>query len=295
MSSVSAWLAERRALRILAIATLFPFGLLSLVSSALVVMVTMLRGWREAGIDGVVALLALSALVTALGGHWQVIASGAALSWSLALLLGSLAGRYRTLTLPLQVLVLVGMAAVLFAPLLLGDVVAFWEPRLELLAKALREAGLEVGDPAAFRLLAPLMTGLLAASAVISSCLALLLGAWFAARARGLPFAPLFLELRMGAVLGILAAIVGVAAALDLGWLADGLVLVIGTGFAMQGLAVLHWQLRAREWPRLLLLLVYLPLLFGPVAMALAWMAYAAVGFIDNAFDLRRGATDVIK
>ncbi|RMF96694.1 MAG: hypothetical protein D6727_07440 [Gammaproteobacteria bacterium] len=295
VTGAGAWLVQRRALRVLAIAVLFPFGLLSLLSGALVVMVTMLRGWREAGADCVLALLALTALVAAAGGSWPVLAGGAALSWGLALVLGATAARYRTLTLPLQLLVLLGTAAVLLAPLLLGDVVAFWAPRLEALARALGEAGIEVGEPAAFRLLAPLMTGLVAASAVLSSSIALLLGAWFAARTMGQAFAPWFLQLRMGAVLGILAAAAGIAAGLELGWLADALVLVLGTGFALQGLAVLHWQVSVRGWPGPLLVLVYLPLLLGPVAMALAWMAYAAIGFIDNAFGLRRGGTDMLK
>ena len=56
------------------------------------------------------------------------------------------------------------------------------------------------------------MTGLIAVSAVTSSVVALVLGSWWSSAAGGPAFAPMFLSVRMGAVLGILAGPRGLAA-----------------------------------------------------------------------------------
>lgn len=295
MTSPAAWLAERRVPRILFVAGLFPFGLLGLLSAALVVMTAILRGWRLALEDCLAALLVLLALILVVAGSWQALVLSAGLSWGSAVLLGALAGRHASLTLPLQVLVLLGTAGVLLFAVLVGDPVAFWEPVLETLTAQLGELGLRFEDPGGLNRLAPSMTGLVAASAVVSSSLALVLGSWWAATAGGPRFATAFLGIRMGVVLGIIAALAGLAVLFGLGWLPASLLLVIGTGFAVQGIAVLHWQARARNWPWPVLAAVYLPLLFGPVLIALAWLIFAAVGFIDNWYGLRRGGTDVIK
>ena len=81
----------------------------------------------------------------------------------------------------------------------------------------------------------------------------------------------------------------------NLGWLPANLLMVLGSGFAVQGLAVLHWQARARNWPWPIMFMVYLPLLFGPIMISVAWLLFAALGFVDNWYGLRRAGTDVLK
>ena len=295
MKSFGSWLAERRFPRILLIAGTFPLGLLGVVSPAAVVMTAIVRGWRTALEDAVLALLVLAGVVLAAGGSLQILLLSGAFTWGSALALGSATGHFASLTLPVQVLILVGAAGVIVFGAVVGDVVAFWEPMLQTFAVQLGELGVEFADPAVLAPLAPVMTGLAAISIISGSVIALLLGSWWAAGASGPGFAAMFLRLRMGLVLGIATAIAGIAALLNTGWMANSLLLVLGTGFALQGIAVLHWQARARHWPWPLLALVYLPLLLGPIMISLALLIFAAVGFVDNWYGLRRGRIDVIK
>ncbi len=295
MSRLGIWLAERRTLRILFAATLFPLGLLSIVSAAAIVMTTVLRGWRIAIEDSLAALLLLLGLVALVGGSVPALLVSAALGWGTAIVLGGLVGRYGSITLPVQVVVLVAATGVLGFAVLVDDPYRFWLPVMGQLVTQLNQLGLDLAGPEALRPLAPMLAGIVAASLVMSSILALLLGTWWASAAGGPGFAWMFLQLRLGVVLGAAAAVAGLAAGLGLGWAAYGLVLVFGTAFALQGLAVLHWQARARDWGWPVLLAVYLPLLFGPLVISMAWLLWAMVGFVDNAFGLRRNGADVIK
>jgi hypothetical protein len=138
------------------------------------------------------------------------------------------------------------------------------------------------------------MTGLVAASAVSSSLLALVIGAWWAGDAGGPGLGEMFVRLRLGRVVGLATAVLGLLAAVGIDGLPGSLLLVLGTGFAVQGLAVAHWHARARGWPRVLLVLLYLPLLLGPSVAAVAWFFLASLGFVDNWYSLRRRDEDVI-
>ena len=89
----------------------------------------------------------------------------------------------------------------------------------------------------------------------------------------------------------------GVASLADGSQLTSDLLLVLATGFVLQGLAVIHWQFHARKWPGAFLLLVYLPMLpvlAGPAVAAGAWLSVAAIGFIDNWFVLRRSNENMV-
>jgi hypothetical protein len=288
VASFGQWLIERRLPRILVIAALFPAGLFGLVSAGAVVLTAELRGWQLALQDSAVAMALLLVVSVVAGGEPLAVFLGASLSWGLALALGSLTGMYRSLILPVQLLLLAGVAGVLLFHASVGDTTAFWERSLSLFAEELAAMGIELGQPDALAVLAPTMTGAVAASAVLASLLALVLGAWWAGAAGGPRFGEMFVGLRLGRIVGGLTAVLGVASFAGLGSLPADLLLVVAMGFAAQGLAVIHWQARAREWPRAILVLVYLPLLLGPSVFALGWFAVAALGFVDNWYSLRR-------
>lgn len=294
MAGFAHWVARHRLPRVACIAGLFPLWVLSLFSAALVAMTAQLKGGRVAAEDAAMAGVLLLAVSLAAGGDWPPVLGSAAASWGLAGLLGGLTGRYASVTLAVQVLLVLVCAAVLAFTLAVGDTTAWWTRVLAQLAGEMRGLGVELGDDAVLAPLAPLMTGLVAASAVSSSVLALVLGAWWAGAVGGPPVGEMFGRLRLGRALGIAMAVVAVLGAGGVGGLAGGLLMVLGTGFAVQGLAVLHWQARARRWPPGAVLLVYLPLLLGPSLAAIAWFLLAAVGFVDNWYSLRRHGGDVI-
>lgn len=276
-------------------AVLFPLGLLGLVSAAIVVTTAVTRDLRLAATDCLFAAVLLFGIYALAGMPWQAVLISATASWSSALIVGRLLGRYGSLTLPLQVLLVLAVIGVLAFSLATGNPVAFWEPVLQALAEQLNAMGMQAVEPNALQPLAPLMTGMVASSAVISSALALMLGASWAASAGGPPFAPMFLGLRLGSVIGGMTALAGLGTMFGPGGIPGSLLMVLATGFAVQGLAVLHWQARAQQWPWYVMVAVYFPLLLGPMAITVFWLLLAGAGFVDNWYGLRRGGADVIK
>ena len=73
------------------------------------------------------------------------------------------------------------------------------------------------------------------------------------------------------------------------GQLASNALLLLGVGFVIQGLSVVHWLVSSRGLPGLVLLPVYLPLLMGASVTIMMLLLLAMVGFVDNWYGLRRG------
>ncbi|MFQ5635720.1 MAG: hypothetical protein ACE5G3_10385, partial [Gammaproteobacteria bacterium] len=60
--------------------------------------------------------------------------------------------------------------------------------------------------------LAPMMTGMVAASIVMSSMVALIIGAWWAGGSGGPAFRNMFVSIRLGYILGGIAVLAGISA-----------------------------------------------------------------------------------
>jgi hypothetical protein len=293
MAGLAEWLAARRGARVALIALLFPMPLLAVVSTALVVLTTVTRGWRIAMQDCGGALLLLVALTALAGGFWFEIGIGATLTWLVAIVLGQLR-RSGSLTLSLQVAVLLGLAGAVAFMLWSRDPRAFWEKVLQDLTERARSAGIEVVPADLVPGAAQMMTGMMSASAVASSVAALFLGCWWAGAAGGRAFTAEFRELRMGRVIGILAGVLGVLFLTSMRPAIDDLLLVLGTGFVIQGLSVIHWHGARREWPRAWPLALYLPLALLPVLAAFELLLLALLGLADNGYSLRRSRGKVV-
>lgn len=287
------WLMRRRLLRIALIGLLFPLPLLAVVSAALVAMTTILSGWRFALQDCLGALLLLLVLTAFAGGYWVEIGVGAWLTWMVALLLGHLR-RDVSLTLALQVAVLLGLAGALAFMLWSPDPLAFWERVLGDLAERARTAGLQV-EPSDLGLgVAMVMTGMMAASAVASSLAALFLGSWWAGQHRGRTFGQEFQLLSMGRAISLLAVTLGLLFVFGVRSMVDDLLLVMATGFIVQGLSVVHWHGARRGWPTFWPLALYLPLVLLPAVAALEMLLLILVGLVDNGYSLRRSRVKVV-
>lgn len=294
---LAGWLISNRWARVILVAATFPVPFTNLLSGALLVLTVRLAGWRQAGIDGLLAFGLLAAFLAGLGGTWQLPAAAAAGFWAGSVLAGHLLDRYGSLTLPCQVLVACGAAGVLLAGLLMPDAAGFWRPVLE---ELLGQAQLPGAPPGSdwTGLVARQMNGLLAASTLVSIMLALLLGQWLASRGGGPDFGLQFASLRMGRVIGGAALAALALVLVGAGGLAGSLLLVFGVGFALQGLAVVHWTARQRRWPRAWPLAVYLPLALSPPVAGVELLLLAVLGFTDNWLSLRPGllkSGDVLK
>jgi hypothetical protein len=292
--SFGGWLANRRASRVGLIAGFLPLGLLGILSAAIVVTVAELKGWREAAIDCLIALAMLALLMMLLGGDWAQLAATGASAWVAAIALGVLTGAYASLTLSLQAILVFAMFGVIGFALIVGDPIVFWQKFLGGVIADLEQFGIEFAEPDALLALAPMMTGIVAASGISSSILALLLGSWWASRATGPDFKSMFLQIRLGYVIGIITLLASLAALLGLGFVAANLLMVLGVGFVFQGLSIVHWHAAARGWPGIYLIPVYLPFFMGGGFVVATLFLLAAIGFVDNWFGLRRTGADVV-
>lgn len=299
MSGFARWLRGHRLPRIVTIVLAFLFPLTNLVSAAVVVMTARASGWRSAAIDVVVALSLLGALLVLTSGDAGAAspgpaALGAGALWGGGLLAGGLLRRYRSADLAFQVLVIGALAGVVVANVAIPDAEAHWQPVLQALIEA---AGLPQVDglpPDWLATVAALMHGVIGASLLSTLILAMMLGLWLDRDGDGADWRRKFLELRLGRVLSLAAILAVVLLAAGRVSLGGGLLLVLGTAFAAQGLAIVHWTASERGWPRIWPLVLYVPLLLGAPPAGLVLLALALAGLVDNGFVLRRRRSNVV-
>lgn len=289
-----AWLRAHRALRIILMATLFPVPIANLLSAVLPAFIGQVSGWRQGLIDVLAALALLGGLVVLSGGNgWLAVAAGAVL-WGTALLGGDLVGRFRSMTLACQVLVMISAGGFLLADALLPPARAFWLPKL---SELVRNAGLPDGSavqPADLAPVADLMNGLLAVGGLNIAILSLVLGSSLAGAGEGPGSGAMFRQIAMGRVLAVVALLVAGAALLAPGPTWQGLLLVLGSAFVLQGLAIVHWHGAHRRWPAAWPLVLYVPMLLSPTISGAEVLGLALLGFADNWVALRRAARDVV-
>jgi hypothetical protein len=294
MAGWGSWLIEHRATRVVLIAGLFPLGLLSLVSVAVVVFDAESRGWQTTLADCAVALAILTGVVLLAGGNPVPVALSAGGSWLIAGVVGMLTGMYGSLTLPIQALVLIALLSLTLFYLLVPDSAAYWAEFLREFSRQMGELGFQVTDPELLQPLASVMTGMVAGSATLTSVVALFLGTWWGSRAGGPSFRPMFLQIRMGFVIGGVAVLAGLGAMLGAQPFSGNVLLVLAVGLAVQGLAVIHWHAVERSWPRAVFLAVYLPLFLGPSVALITLFLLTALGFMDNWYGLRRTGKSMV-
>lgn len=95
-------------------------------------------------------------------------------------------------------------------------------------------------------------------------------------------------------MLSAATVLAGLLLAAGLTSLGGGLLLVLGTAFATQGLAIVHWTAAERGWPRIWPVALYAPLLFGAPPAGLMLLALTLAGLLDNLVALRRPRANVV-
>jgi low affinity Fe/Cu permease len=275
---------EQRARRVVFIAGMFPLPGLGLLSAAMLIMVAQLRGPREAIVDGVLAMLLLTAIALLVGMDLPVLAVTAGLSWLVWVGLGALQGWSGSLRLTVQVAVVIALAVLVAMLLMLDDATGYWMSVLETLYKDLGEQGVKIETD--IRAQAGLMSGVVVAGSLTGSLLALCLGSSWASTVAGGDFGAQFRQLRLGLVIGLLAVLAGLAEWLGLS--TSGALLVFGAAFTFQGVAVLAWWADALAWPRSWWIGLCILLILVPNLLIIGLALLSAIGFIDNWYNLRR-------
>lgn len=261
----------------------------SILSSAVVALVTLRAGEREGLLTGLLAAAACGFLgMIALGNALPVIGL-ALLSWMPIWLLAMLLRNTRSLSLTVQAGLVFGLALIAVYQLQFQDPVAEWRKLLEPVSRSLVESQLvdEAGRVRLLETLARWMTGVLAAGLFLQLTLSLLLGRWWQAvlyNPGG--FREEFHGLRAGRALGYLTLVllvVQLGLGTDLG-LVRYLLVLLFTLYFLQGLAVVHAMVAQAGAGIGWLIGVYALLV---LATYYAMSALAAAGFADTWLDIR--------
>ena len=291
MQPIARWLVSRPQNGVLGFAATYilPLPLAVIVSGAVVVLLVLFHGGQRTILLALAAaaILALLALLT--GGSAPQTAFDALLHWLPAFALALLLGRWRSLTLTLQVSVIVASVALLGFYVVLGDPAAYWSNLLaNEVAPLFRELGLE--EQAATLLenrdaIAQQMTVLFVFAIWSLFTFGLLLGyaLYDVLQERKSAFGR-FCDLNFGRVLALIMAVTSVAAVMiGAAWLQNFAFLVFVV-FWIQGLAILHWLHAEKRLPAVLLFAVYA---LVPLLNALPVISLAVVGYSDAWFDFR--------
>lgn len=241
---------------------------------------------------GLIAVLMM--LVTGEVGTWA-----GALTWSViwvAVLIAAWVLREQvSLPWAIQALVLVVSVGVALFYVAVGDPEVWWRAQFDLLFAAVGNMGEGLAGSAGsnpyseihdlLNAYAAGFTGAVATSALVSFVLSLLLArSWQSALYNPGGYREEFHQLRFSMNWAVLTAITVIAA-----WLTDsqlaldiaGLVLLV---YALEGLAVIHFAVRDKEKPGLILAAVYVPVI---LFFALAVKLLTLLGMVDSWLDIR--------
>jgi hypothetical protein len=283
VQALAKWLLARPHNAVLALALTLILPAPQLTSGAVMVLLVLAQGSRFAVIEASVAAALLVVMSLLLGGSLASVIGLTAGTWVPALLLAISLVTMRSLTLTLQVSVIVAVAALLLFQVAVPDPAAFWQPYLDVMVAVVRENGLELDTEL---LTAEVMT----ISAVLVFWMlftgALLLGYGLYRR---LPVETVnygrFRDLNFGRVIAFTMALVSLLAfVIGVTWL-QNVAFIVFVMFMMQGLAIVHWLRSEGMLPNVAVVAVYVLL---PFLQVLLVMVLALIGYTDAWFGFRR-------
>lgn len=286
MRAFAVWVTSRP-YRLVLLAIVF-FQLLAPVSAGLLVLDALRRGSSAATVSALLVLSGVTALGLAVGaGPWRVLGMAAPLLLAAAAS-GALLRRSRSLSLAYQTTVigLVGGALIVIAAfpavMQLGEI---WLNELLMLFRNLGMSDADLADLESVVTAQELMRVLLI-SLLVSVLCGLMLGFWwYALIDEQAAFGSSFRALTLGRVAGIALMVVVVLGQVLTGgriWTVAPMAVI---GFLFQGLAVMHARSHSDNWPRAIVVLVYVSL-FSPLTF-FAILGLSGVGLLDNVFALR--------
>ncbi|MBT5221147.1 MAG: hypothetical protein HOM16_16920 [Woeseia sp.] len=302
MQPLAAWLVARPLNGGLGLITALVLPMLSGVTSGLgpviggMVMAHLVfaNGIRLALFQGVAAAIFLGAFALISNAEAMQVVVTASIIWLPAAASAGLTVYLRSLTLALQVTVILAMVGVLGFFVVLGDPIVFWNDVLMQWTTLVRAGGQsEYADQllASRALIIPQMTMMAVFTVWTWIVLVLLLGyGLFQSLPGKQALFGRFCDLNFGRVLAAVMALTSVLAlASGAAWL-QNLAFVVFVVFWLQGLAVMHWLHAGKRLPLFVLLTTYAFLLV-PVLNGLIVIALAILGYLDAWFNFRARRT----
>ena len=261
---------------------------LGVISAAVIGLVSLRHGVREAALVLLMGTLVLAGLGMALFGQPMALALMGLLLWLPLVVLGEVLRITRSFNFIVELMVLAGFMLVGLQYLLMGDVTLFWQDLLsQYLGQYMNpEMASEEERAALAATMAPWMAGGLGAAWFLQLLVSLFLArAWQAALYNPGGFSQEFYQLRLGRWLLILAPVL-----LITGMVADEptfpsqLALVAMSAFFVQGIAVVHSVVSSRENGQYWLIGFYFLLVIG---MPASFTAVSAAGYADGWLNIR--------
>lgn len=285
---IAAWLVARPQNGVLGLVGTLLLPLAPIVSALVMVHLVFRHGLRVAAVQGVVAAGVMATVGLIMSAPVEQILLNAISTWLPGMLLAALMRSQRSLTLTLQVSVIVAILVTLAFFVVLGDPTVYWNDVMTALAKLFEENGLqEQATLLASRqeVIVPQMTMIFVFLSWSLYVLVVLLGyALFQSLPGQTAVYGRFRDLNFGRVLALIMAVVSVLAlATQAAWL-QNVAFVMFAVFWIQGLAVLHWLRAQKRLPLFVLIATYA---FLPILNVLLVVAFAVVGYTDAWFNYR--------
>ncbi len=273
----------------LSLSLMLPFA--QILSGAVMVAIVLALGVQQAILKGGAAIALLAVLFLAVGNSVPHLVANALVAWLPVMMLALLMRRTRSMTLTLQVSVIIAVLVTVGFYAVLGDPAEFWGVQLQQLSVLFAEMGL--ANQAALlkeqsELLAPQMTMLFVLVTWSMFALVLALGyALYQCLPDNKARFGRFCDLNLGRVLALMMAVTSLLALVTgADWLQDTAFVMFAV-FWVQGLAMLHWLQTDGPLPALALVAIYALL---PILNALLLTALAVLGYTDAWFDYRARA-----
>ncbi len=283
MQAIAKWLLARPYNAVLALAVTLLLPAPQITSGAIMVLLVLAKGTRFAVIKAFIAAAVLAVVSLLLGGTLTSVVSLMAGTWVPVMLLAILLATTRSLTLTLQVSVIVAVAALLLFEIAVPDPAAFWQPYLDQMTEVIRKNGLRLDT----ELLTPeVMTISVVLVLWMLNAAALLIGNWlYHLSATETEDYGRFRDLNFGRVIAFTMALVSLLAfVFGATWL-QNVAFILFVMFMMQGLAIVHWLHSEGVIPIVAVISVYVLL---PFLQVLLVMALALFGYTDAWFGFRR-------
>lgn len=283
MQAIAKWLVARPQNAVLGLASTLMLPAPQLTSGVIMVLLVLAQGPKLAAYKALLAgaLLAAMSLLAGLSLPSMMVLMVA--TWIPVMLLAVLLATTRSLTLTLQVSVIITVVAMLLFQIVVTDAAAYWQPYLDVMSEIMKQNGLQLDT----EVLTPDVMTISAALALwLIVTAGLFLGYWLY---RLTPVETRdfgrFQDLDLGRVIAFAAALAALLAfVIDAAWLAN-IAFVLLAMFLIQGLSIMHWLRGKGILPVAALIAVYVLM---PILQVVLVMVLALVGYGDAWFGFRR-------
>jgi len=283
VQALASWLVLRPQHAVLGLAVTLLLPAPQLTSGVIMVLLVLAQGTRLAVIEALIAAAVLLTVAVLFGVSIAPMTALMVGTWVPVLLLAMLLLGARSLTLTMQVSVIVAVVALLGFYVVVDDPAAFWQPYVVQMTELARQNNLQLNTEL---FSAEVMTISAALAFWMLYIIGLLLGyALYRRLPRETGEFGRFRDLNFGRVIALTLALASVLAFLiDVAWL-QNVAFVLFVMFWVQGLAIVHWLHGQGMLPLAALIAVYALL---PFLQVLLMTALAVFGYTDAWFEFRR-------